>query len=112
MNLLKKENYGDLLHKITETLIKTYKLIVIMAAMVIGFMASQLYNKYMNGISDKAVSKSHPKETVTVAINDLHELMIVDRKTGTYDIYPDSVAFKIFDIVAVTHYQQKTGGSK
>ena len=39
------------------------------------------------------------KET-SAAINERGELMLIDRKTGTFIVYEDSVARVVFDLVA------------
>ena len=85
----------------------TGKIIIIASSMVVGFGISQLYNSYVDKGQKPTVIQIRPgkpmKET-SIAINERNELMIIDRKGGSYQIYSDSVGRAIFNLYAAQLY--------
>lgn len=79
-------------------------IIVIAAAMVIGFLIGYYY-WYM---SVKTAIQKKPKtmNTISIALNERDELMIIDRANGVYTIYQDSVGRAIFNLYATKKYNQ------
>ena len=81
---------------------KLGNLLVVAAAMVSGFLIGYYYWYMM-------AKANHPKmtktlRTVSVAVNERDELMIIDRSTGTYSVYQDSVGLMIFNTYATKRY--------
>lgn len=74
--------------------------LIIAGAMVIGFGIGS-YTYILN--KDKKVNPydnvKNP-HTISVAINDSDEMLIIDRTTGNYEVYSDSVGIMIFKLYA------------
>ena len=83
---------------------KLGNIMVIAAAMVIGFLIGYYY-WYM---SVKTAIQKKPKtlSTISIALNEREELMIIDRANGAYTIYQDSVGLAIFNVYATKKYNQ------
>jgi predicted negative regulator of RcsB-dependent stress response len=79
-------------------------IIVIAAAMVIGFLIGYYY-WYMS-VKTSIQKKPKTLNTVSIALNDRSELMIIDRVNGVYTIYQDSVGLEIFNLYASQKYHQ------
>lgn len=77
---------------------------VIAAAMVIGFLIGYYY-WYMS-VKTSIQKKPKTLTTVSIALNDRAELMIIDRTNGVYTIYQDSVGIEIFNLYAAKKYNQ------
>jgi hypothetical protein len=79
-------------------------IMVIAAAMVIGFLIGYYY-WYMS-VKTSIQKKPKTLNTVSIALNDRSELMIIDRANGVYTIYQDSVGLEIFNLYASQKYNQ------
>lgn len=82
------------------------KIAVILISMTVGFVISELYRSYTKKETQVTVVEKIPttrtqKET-SVAINERGEIIIMDRKDGSYQIYSDSVGLMVFN-----HYASK-----
>lgn len=81
--------------------------------MVIGFIISDV-NHRLQSKRDKEsktvvnLQNVHSLAETSIAINERSELMIIDRKTGTYEIYQDSIGTIIFNLYAGKIYSSKT----
>ena len=85
----------------------TGKVIIIAASMIIGFGVSQLYNSYNERGKKPAIIQVRPGKPMTetsIAVNERNELMIIDRQSGSYQIYSDSVGRAIFNLYAAQLY--------
>ena len=76
-------------------------------ALVAGFFIGQYYYVYM----DKTNHRSPMKEiktitTTSVAISERNELLIINRATGDYTVYGDSVGMAIFKMYANKMYEE------
>ncbi len=60
---------------------------------------------YIINNTDKPKHAAKTTKDVTIAINNANEIMIIDRKTGTYQTYSDSVGISIFKMYASKMYQ-------
>ena len=79
-------------------------IIVIAAAMAIGFLIGYCY---WIAFAKATVQKEALKlNSVSIAVNDRGELMIIDRMNGVYSIYQDSVGQEIFNLYATKKYNQ------
>ena len=79
-------------------------IIVIAAAMAIGFLIGYYY---WIAFAKATVQKEALKlNSVSIAVNDRGELMIIDRMNGVYSIYQDSVGQEIFNLYATKKYNQ------
>ena len=79
-------------------------IIVIAAAMVIGFLIGYYY--WLMFVKTTEQKETIKMSAVSIAVNDRGELMIIDRKNGVYSIYQDSVGQEIFNIYATKKYNQ------
>jgi len=82
------------------------KVIIIAASMTIGFGIAQLYNSYTNKEKPATIQikPGKPMKETSIAINERNELMIIDRQSGSYKIYSDSVGRAIFNLYAAQLY--------
>lgn len=80
------------------------KISIIIIAMVIGFIAGDIYHKIMKTEEEKPVPMAQKKintiRETSVAINERNELLIIDRQNGEYEVYQDSVGQVIFRLYA------------
>ena len=79
-------------------------IIVIAAAMVIGFLIGYYY--WLMFVKTTGQKETIKLNAVSIAVNDRGELMIIDRTNGVYSIYQDSVGQEIFNIYATKKYNQ------
>jgi hypothetical protein len=79
-------------------------IIVIAAAMVIGFLIGYYY--WIMFVKTTGQKETIKLNAVSIAVNDRGELMIIDRTNGVYSIYQDSVGQEIFNIYATRKYNQ------
>lgn len=80
------------------------KIGVIVIAMAIGFFAGDVYHKILDKEDEKPIpmaqKKIHSISETSIAINERNELLIIDRQSGSYEIYQDSVGSVIFRLYA------------
>jgi hypothetical protein len=93
------------------------KIAIIGAAMIFGFIVCDVYHR----ITDKEkhsttnvvnLKNVHKLDETSVAINERNELLIIDRKTGTYEIYQDSIGNMIFSLYAGKIYSNTVAAAK
>lgn len=105
MNILKNE-------RVTKAL-KTVATYAISATVIVGVsLASAAYGKW------KATKDARPAliiqpavclKNVSIAVNERNEMLVIDRKTGEYVTYQDSVGLAIFGMYAGRLYTNKAG---
>ena len=89
------------------------KIAIVVIALGAGFTTGNLYYRYTNRSTVTELKKTRVKEETSVAINERSELMIFDRKTGSYEIYSDSVGKMVFNLYASKmYYESKPINSK
>ena len=82
-----------------KSLAKPFLLIVmISSALGIGWIVGYYTNKIVNNYVNQKSVRTH--ETVSVAINEKNQLILIDKETGEYQIYSDSVGLNILKIYA------------
>jgi hypothetical protein len=98
---LMKTSVSERLKSVTKNL---GKISIIIIAMVIGFVAGDVYHRIMKSEDEKPVPMAQKKinslRETSVAINERNELLIIDRQNGEYEIYQDSVGQVIFRLYA------------
>ena len=83
------------------------KVSIILISMIVGFYINEVRRDRKAEKTTKHIVEEHmpvvrsPKET-SVAINERGEIIVIDRKNGSYEIYSDSVGLMIFN-----HYASK-----
>jgi hypothetical protein len=88
------------------------KLLIIACAMIIGYGISQ-FQGYLKNRHQSKVSTMPPTQTmatVSIAVNERGELLMIDRKNGSFQIYSDTVGRGIFNLYAGQMYAKM--GSK
>jgi len=88
--------------KTTPSKLTTY--LVIMLSVLGGFTIGYYYN-VINDLKmsqGKASVTEVKKATVNLAIDESNNLLVIDKKTGSYFIYEDSVGMSIFNLYART----------
>jgi hypothetical protein len=76
------------------------KVTMLVIAMGAGFGASEVYHYFQQNNKASSMQKIRVLKETSAAINERGELMLIDRKTGTFIVYEDSVARVVFDLVA------------
>lgn len=76
----------------------------LLAGFLIGHYSYILQSKDSEGAKNPYVGIKGPNQ-VSVAINDANQVMIVDRTTGSYQIYSDSIGTMIFKIYATKVFE-------
>ena len=86
-------------------------LIIVAAVATASF---KLGAKYGNTTTDKKPSNPYahafsPKE-ISIAVNESRELIMIERATGTYIVYSDTIGQTIFNMYAARIHQEVTNG--
>lgn len=90
------------------------KIIIIVGAMVFGFGVAEIYHRIQKPNTEAPImnlKNVHTLAETSIAINERNELMIIDRRSGTYEIYQDSIGTCVFQLYAGKIYQSKTTDS-
>lgn len=83
--------------------------LAIVVALVVGFYASQLYNKYQSNLT---VSPVCTLETNTVALSEQGELLVGDRKTHKYILFNKEFGQAVFNLYAKDIYVKTKSDGK
>ena len=75
------------------------KVAVIVTAMASGYAASEIYHRYESGVKTNKMQKAKTAEEVKDYIND-NELMLMDVKSGAYQLYDKEITNIIFGLRA------------
>lgn len=99
MNL---ENLKDV-NKLKAAFNQFSKFLIVVLALLVGFVIGQYYYKSKEVTVQKLpmdLKTIHRLDGTSVAINERNELLVIDRKIGSYEIYSDSVGKVIFKLYA------------
>jgi hypothetical protein len=80
---------------------------IIAAALLIGFGAGKMYSLYVgkpSATSAGMMPRPSSMNETSIAVNERGELMVIDRRNGSYQIYSDSVGRSIFNLYAGQMY--------
>ena len=80
------------------------KVSVVVIALATGYAGGELHHKYINSVKAKELQKTRNQAETSVALNERGEVLIIDRQTGSYDLYSDSVGKMIFNLYASKIY--------
>lgn len=109
----KKQEFKAFLTKLEAFAKKLGNLVVLALALVAGFFIGYYYwvmtHKTADGVQVENVKELR---TTSIAINERNELMIIDRKSGRYAIYQDSVGIAVFRLYANKIYKQAQSSQK
>jgi len=104
--MMKKIDWKIMWEKTQKFISTLSKVAIVIIAMGTGFAAGNLYHRYSSSVESKSMQVTHTQDETSVAINERGEIMMIDRKTGTYTVYSDTVGKMIFDLYASKIYYQ------
>jgi hypothetical protein len=107
---MKTINLENLKEKTATFLKTTSKVALVIAALFIGAISRDIYLRVTTPKVVTPTLKFENPKTIgetSIAINERGELMVIDRKTGEYHLYQDSVGRTIFNMYAGRIYSQK-----
>ena len=109
---MKKINFTEIKDKAIKVFNTTGRVVIVAAALFIGFTAGEIYRSYKKGLEINHMPQVQKIESTSIAINDRGELMVIDRQTGKYLLFQDSVGQQIFNQYASRIYVQKQSVGK
>lgn len=87
----------------------TQDAVMILIAVCIGWVSHNLYEKTIpKQPKPNPYSQIYTPKQISVAVNESHDLLIIDKKTGDYIVYSDSVGYNIFKMYVNKFYQQQS----
>jgi hypothetical protein len=104
-----KVNMTELKEKALTFLKTTSRVALIVAALVIGAIAHDIYQRVTHPKVEMMKLKFENPKTIgetSIAINERGELMLINRTTGAYQLYQDSVGRAIFNMYAGRIYSE------
>lgn len=101
---MEKIKFKDQLEKLQNFAKKLGNLLVLIIALFAGGVIGYYYNQFTKNRDEIHLENVHTMEMTSVALNERNELMIIDRKTGRYSVYEDSVGSAIFAMYANRMY--------
>ena len=110
--MVNKEKLKLFWEKIVKFVSHLSKIAIIIAAMFVGFSLGEIYHNYRMKMKSQEMQKTRDQDVTSVAINERGEVMIVDRKTGTYEVFSDSVGLMVFNLYASKIYYTSTKSEK
>lgn len=100
---MKNEKLTQMMEKVKHAFTHAGKIAIILSALIVGFVCGEFYHRTSEKTEEKLpmdLKTVHNLEHTSVAINERNELLVIDRKTGTYEIYEDSVGKVILRLYA------------
>jgi hypothetical protein len=105
-----QKNFAQQLIEKASALLKRLGTVVVLAsALISGFCIGYYYELALNKVKGEAWREAKTLKNTSVAVNEKEDLLIIDRKTGVYTIYSDSIGRVIFNIYAQKAYANATG---
>lgn len=102
-----REKIQNFLNKITPVFKSLILYIVVLSSVVASFFVGKYYTKILNKNEPPAVEvTTFVKSDVNLAIDENNHLIIIDKKTGNYKIYQDSIGNTIFRLYAKSMWNQ------
>jgi hypothetical protein len=93
--------------KVVSTLKKVGSYTIILLALSSGFFLGRVSHEILPKVETKPTVKQASE--ISIAINESNQMMIIDKKTGKYDMFADSVGITIFRMYAGKIYQEQAG---
>lgn len=98
----------NLKEKAKEYGIKIGRILIIVLAVFIGYIGSEIHTNYKSKLVEAPIPVVKTLTETSIAINERNEMLIINRADGTYQIYQDSVGITIFNMYAAKMYFAKT----
>lgn len=99
----------QLTEKATALLKRIGTVAVLASALIAGFCIGYYYELALNKVKGEPWREAKTLKNTSVAVNENADLLIIDKKTGVYTIYSDSIGRVIFNIYAQKAYVNATG---
>jgi hypothetical protein len=93
--------------KVFSTLKKIGSYTIILLALSSGFFLGRVSHEILPKVEARPGVKQATE--ISIAINESNQMLIIDKKTGKYDMFADSVGLTIFRMYAGKIYQQQAG---
>jgi len=90
----------QIISKLTELTKKAGRILLFSIAVVLGYAVCEIYHFTKAPKTVTTAKETKSIQETSVAINERGELMVIDRKSGDYTIYQDSVGRSIFNLYA------------
>lgn len=99
----------QILTKVGSLLKRIGTVAILASALIGGFCIGYYYNLAVTKVNGDSWRDSKTLTNTSIAVNEKAELLIIDRKTGVYTIYSDSIGKVIFNIYAQKAYVNANG---
>lgn len=107
------ENQKNFAQQLAEKAISLLKRIgtvaVLASALIAGFCIGYYYQLALDKVKGEAWREAKTLKNTSIAVNEHEDLLIIDKKTGVYTIYSDSIGRVIFNVYAQKAYANATG---
>jgi hypothetical protein len=89
------------------TMKRVINYVILVGALVLGFFIGRYTQNYppKEVVEVNPYSKAFAPSEISIAVNDANELMMIERNTGKYVVYSDSVGMTIFKMYTNRIYQ-------
>ena len=84
---------------------KVFSYVIIVGALGAGFVIGRFTQTYPPAKEANPYQSIHSIKNVSIAVNESNELMLIDRTTGKYQMYSDSIGMAIFKMYSNRIYQ-------
>jgi hypothetical protein len=91
--------------QVTATLKKIFSYAIIVGALGVGFVIGRFTQTYPPSKEVNPYQAIHSIKNISIAVNESNELMLIDRNTGKYQLYSDSIGVAIFKMYSNRIYQ-------
>lgn len=91
--------------KVSTVLKKIGSYTIILLALSSGFFLGRVSHEILPKVETKPTVKQ--ASDISIAINESNQMMVIDKKTGKYDMFADSVGITIFRMYAGKIYQEQ-----
>ena len=102
-------NKEQIISFLKDLFVKFKKVSLFIILIALGYSLCEIYHYTQK--PKQEVKKTKTSKETSVAINERGELMLIDRVTGEYELYQDSIGRSIFNIYAnsiQSKYEDKT----
>ncbi len=106
-----KVNMEILKEKFSKSMRTVSRVALIAAAVLLGIISHDIYQRIATPKTLEAKMKFQDPKTIdgtSIAINERGELMVIDRTTGSYQLYKEEVGNAIFNMYAGRIYSKNT----
>ena len=81
--------------------------VLVIVSIIIGFEISEAWHYFQEKTKSSIMQNSKKLIETSVAINERQELMVINRKDGSYQVFSDSVGRTIFNLYVTKIYAEQ-----